>query len=180
MAQTLRPVLSRLLCPSPLQVTKCTPAGHRTHGDRGAGVWGSLLLVCLFVFVRILVLSGSFHPGEEGRRACSQDGLRAHHLPPAQPPGGRHARSPEQRGGAGHAGSCSPPRSGGLGSGEEGAWGGRGSKRARIESAGILRRTFANASKLPGSRREGLLPGKFVQRRFSSYQHFLWITPPKL
>lgn len=66
-------------------------------------------------------------------------------------------------------------------SGDGGSGGGEAeTEKERTESAGIPRRTVANGSKLPGSRKEGPLPGKLVQWRFSTSHHFLVDSPAEL
>lgn len=79
-----------------------------------------------------------------------------------------------------HAGSCSPQWP--QGSREMGAerGGEAATKKERTESAGISRRTVANGSKLPGSRRDGPHPGKSVEWRFSTSHHFLVDSPAEL
>lgn len=47
-----------------------------TRGPRVGRLGVIWVLFCFaFAFVRILVFTGYFHPGEEGGRACSRDGL---------------------------------------------------------------------------------------------------------
>lgn len=163
--------LALTTCPVPPALSRSTP-GDKVHargapnsrGPRG-GLWSNLgfLFVCSFVLLLFLFLSWcSLVPfilerregGRVPRTACEP----ITYLPPSRPEAA--TRGAQTARGAGHAGSCSPlwRPSGVSETGAEGAWRGRGSKKERTEFAGIRRKTFANVSKLPGSRREGFLP----------------------
>lgn len=110
-AQTLAP----MTCPVPPALSRSTP-GDKVHA-RGApnsrGPRGGLWFFCLSVLLLFLFVSRSslvpfILERREGRRVPRTAGEPITYLPPSRPVAATHGAQTTQ--GAGHAGSCSPPR----------------------------------------------------------------------